>query len=941
MALPSWWQVATPHADIVKGELDEAVFAADLGDVISGKAPQEYRDAELFFRKTYLTKGLQNLLENVLERLAGGKGSGVIQLQTPFGGGKTHALLALYHAVRNRERITPFENVRVLADALPADTKVACFVGTHADPLKGKTPWGSIAQQLGRYNLIKEHDKERVAPGKEALADIFQASGPTLILMDELLEYVVKAARAEEVQGTRRGQVLAFLQELTEVASSTPDLALVLTLPSSALEHYDEEAEKALKQLQKISGRVEAIFTPVEGMEIYEVIRTRLFEDLGEEAKRKEVTSAYFDLYLKMGSDAPEETREVAYREKMEKAYPFHPELIDVLYERWGSFPSFQRTRGVLRLLGLAVQDLWERKEASPLIHSSLLGLDNSRLRMEFIKHIGNEYDSIIAADIAGPDAKAAKIDDQMGSEYHLYGIARGIATSVFLYSFSGAEKAGITLPQLRVAVVREGIPPAMVGDAVNKLKDELWYFHSEDSLFSFTNRPNLNRVIIDREETVGGAVLEALKEELERLRGGEFDVRIWPRQPSDIPDGKKIKLAILSPDHLYPDEYTNEFVTALLSRSGEAYRAYRNVILALAMDAGQWANLEARIRRFLALKSLKEDEAFTSTLSSAGLKELEKKYREAKEDLPHLVFNAYRHLAASSPKGLRWLDMGMTTMGPGTSLSSRVKEYLRDQELFLSGISGRALLDKAFAEGEAEKSLGDVYEVFLRTPGMPLPESFNILVSSVKSAVKSGTLGLQVGKEVFFKEDLGEIPEDALVLRPGEAEKRKGKKLKPEDIKEAMKNDQALRAGELLERLSQDFPDLTLSILGETIEEAVKEGVLGLQKRGHVYLNKRPPLPIDADDEVLTREEALRRMGEAPPPPGIHRVSIRAEVPPEHLSSVIAGVINPLKSEGGVLNLKLEIVATSEQCFTRSTLDTKVKETLHQIAESFEWEEE
>jgi hypothetical protein len=197
------------------------------------------------------------------------------------------------------------------------------------------------------------------------------------------------------------------------------------------------------------------------------------------------------------------------------------------------------------------------------------------------------------------------------------------------------------------------------------------------------------------------------------------------------------------------------------------------------------------------------------------------------------------------------------------------------------------------------------------------------------------------VGKEVFFKEDLGEIPEDALVLRPGEAEKRKGKKLKPEDIKEAMKNDQALRAGELLERLSQDFPDLTLSILGETIEEAVKEGVLGLQKRGHVYLNKRPPLPIDADDEVLTREEALRRMGEAPPPPGIHRVSIRAEVPPEHLSSVIAGVINPLKSEGGVLNLKLEIVATSEQCFTRSTLDTKVKETLHQIAESFEWEEE
>jgi len=941
MALPSWWQVATPHADIVKGELDEAVFAADLGDVVSGKAPQEYRDAELFFRKTYLTRGLQNLLENVLERLAGGKGDGVIQLQTPFGGGKTHALLALYHAVKNRERITPFENVRVLADALPAETKVACFVGTHADPLKGKTPWGSIAQQLGRYNLIKEHDKKRVAPGKEALAEVFRASGPTLILMDELLEYVVKAARAEEVQGTRRGQVLAFLQELTEVASSTPDLALVLTLPSSALEHYDEEAEKALKQLQKISGRVEAIFTPVEGREIYEVIRTRLFEDLGEEAKRKEVVSAYFDLYLKMGGDAPEETREVAYREKMEKAYPFHPELIDVLYERWGSFPSFQRTRGVLRLLGLAVQDLWERKEPSPLIHSSLLRLDNARLRMEFIKHIGNEYDSIIAADIAGPDAKASKIDDQMGSEYHLYGIARGIAISVFLYSFSGAEKAGITLPQLRVAVVREGIPPAMVGDAVNKLKDELWYFHPEDSLFSFTNQPNLNRVIIDREETVAGAVREALREELERIKGSELDVRVWPRQPSDIPDGKRIRLAVLSPDHLYADKYTEEFVAALFTKSGEAFRAYRNAVFALAMDGGQWANLEARLRRYLALKSLKEDEAFTSNLSSAGLKELEKKHKEAREDLPHLVFNAYRHLAASSSKGVRWLDMGMTPVGAGTSLSFRVKDYLRDQEMLLPGISGKALLDKTFAKGEVEKPLAEVHEVFLKTPGLPLPESYDTLVSSVRSAAKVGTLGLQVGKDVFFKEEVDDVPDDALVLTPEEAERRKGKRLvSMEDVEKALGKRKAVKVGEIAEKMKARIPDLAPADLAEVLRGFVKEGSLGVQVGERVYLDEEPPESIGAEDELLTREEALRRKGGAPPPHGIHKVLIKAEIPPEHLSSVIAGVINPLRHEGSDLKLRLEIEASSDEGFTRSTLDTKVKETLHQIAKDFQWEE-
>lgn len=879
MALQSWWQIVSPHADIIKGELDESVFAADLGDVISGKAPQEYKDADLFFRKTYLTKGLHNLLEGVLGRLAGGKGSGVIQLQTPFGGGKTHALLALYHAVKNREGAGRLENVKILADALPADTKVACFVGTHADPLKGKTPWGSIAHQLGCYSIVKDHDKKRVAPGKEVLAEVFDASGPTLILIDELLEYVVKAAKAEEVEKTERGQVLAFLQELTEVVSTSPNLVLVLTLPSSVLEHYDEEAEKVLQQLQKISGRVEATFTPVEGMEIYEVIRTRLFEDLGDVVMHKEVASAYFDLYNKMGNDAPSEVKEVAYREKIEKAYPFHPELIDALYERWGSFPTFQRTRGVLRLLGLAVQDLFDKKDVSPVIHSSLLRLDNAKLRMEFIKHIGNEYDSVVAADVAGADAKSAKIDAEMGTEYARYDIAQGIATSVFLYSFSGAARKGITLPQLRVALVREGIPATIVGDAVRKLEEELWYFHTEGNLFSFTNQPNLNRVIIDREETVVDGIRDTLEAELRKMAGSEFDVKMWPRQPQDIPDGKKIRLAILSPDHLYPEGYTDEFVAGLFARSGEAYRAYRNVLLILALDSSQWQGLSDIIKRYLALDSIQKDENFKASLSPAGAKELEKKYKEVKEDVPHRIFNAYRHLAASSPKGARWLDMGIATMGAGISISFRVKDYLHDQEILLPAISARAILDKTFAKGEVEKPLQDIYDVFLKTPGMPMLEGFETLVGSVRSAVKSGTLGLTIGNDVFLKEEVATIPDDALVLTPEEAKKRK----------------------------------------------AVEEPAPG-----------PGPEPGPAPGSELGPEP-----GPGPEPsPAIRRVTIKANIPSEHISSLIAGVINPLKAEGGILDVNVEIDATSEEGFSRPTLDTKVKETLHQISPDFSCEE-
>ena len=339
MVLPSWWQVTTPHKDIREGKLSEAIFAADLGDVVYAKAPLEYKDASTFFQKTYLTQGLKNLLENVLSRLTGGKGDPVIQLQTPFGGGKTHALLALYHIIKNRKDIEHLQAISEFPKVKNA--KVAVFVGTHADALSGKTPWGEIADQLGQYEIIKEHDKKRIAPGKERLRKILEAS-PTLILMDEILEYIVKANRAEKVEKITQGQTLAFLQEISEVVASSENCCLVLTLPASILERYDEEAERSLQQLQKISGRVEAVYTPVEGVEVYEVIRKRLFDNFGDEKTRKNVAQTYFDLYQKLGADVPSEVKEIEYRERMERAYPFHPELIDVLTKGGVLIPRFR-----------------------------------------------------------------------------------------------------------------------------------------------------------------------------------------------------------------------------------------------------------------------------------------------------------------------------------------------------------------------------------------------------------------------------------------------------------------------------------------------------------------------------------------------------------------------------------------------------------------------
>ena len=699
MALPNWWQVTTPHKDIREGRMSEAIFAADLGGVVfDEKAPLDYRDPVIFLQKTYLTKGLRNLLENVLSRLNGGKGDSMIQLQTPFGGGKTHALLTLYHTIKHWKKTKHLESLSGLKE--PAGAKVAVFVGTHADAVSGKTPWGEIAFQLGQYDFVKEHDKKRISPGKEVLKKVLHAAGPTLILIDELLEYIVKANRAEKLEKITHGQTLAFLQEISELVASTENCCLVTTLPASILERYDEEAEKALQQLQKVSGRVETVYTPVEGMELYEVIRKRLFEDAGDEKTRKQVAQTYFELYQKLGSDVPSETREVEYRESIERAYPFHPELIDVLYERWGSYPTFQRTRGVLRLLAEVVGDLYKRKVSSPLIQSSIVNLENPIIRREFVKHIGNEFDSVIASDIAGKNAKAPKIDRDMGSEYEKFGIARGIATSVFLYSFSGAARKETNLQRVRVALLREGIPSTIVGDAISKLEEELWYFHSERKQYSFKNQPNLIRVIADREESITeDRIRETLKDMIQKADGKVMEIYLWPEGSADIPDNKALKLAILSPD--YGPENSKKLISELLEKAGLGFRVYKNTLFLLLTDNDQYSMVSRALRRYLALKDIQTDKELLSTLTKDSQDSLRSKLKDTEKEMPFKILAAYRHLIFLGEKGIESKDLGIPTIGSSQSLSQRVKQHLIDHEKVLTRLTPKYVLDKAFGKDE------------------------------------------------------------------------------------------------------------------------------------------------------------------------------------------------------------------------------------------------
>lgn len=866
--MKAWYEVALPHRDIREGKFSESVFAADLSDVVAGRGPLEYRDAALFFRQTYPTQGLKDLLQVVLERLAGtGDGDAVIQIQTPFGGGKTHSLIALYHAVQDGA-----VHLQDWGIAAPADlrARVVTFVGTAADPLHGKTPWGEMAHQLGVYHLLREHDEQRRAPGKELLHTVL-GEQPVLLLMDEIVEYAVRAKDFNE-------QVMAFFQELTETVNVAPRSVLVATLPSSA--PYGEEGEQCLQQLQQIFGRVEAVYTPVEGEEIYEVVRRRLFESLGDPAEARRTAEVFWEMYQRLGDDVPSEVRDTAYRRRLERAYPFHPELIDLLFERWSTFASFQRTRGVLRLLAEVVADNYRQKSSSPLILPAQVNLENPTIRRELLKHIGNEYEGVISADIAGAGAKAPQIDREIGSEYARFRVASGLATAIFFGSFSAGERRGMGIQRLRLEVLRHDLPPALVGDALRRLEDALWYLHEEGGTYSFSVQPNLNRVIIDKEEAVHNEHIEQeVRKLLEQHSGRELRVTLWPGTSADVPDTHELKLCILHPEQSRQSGSTESRVQELLDKSGLTFRVHRNTLLVLVADRNEWTALRQRVKRWLALRAVKQDSHVMQQLSNENKGRLESKIREHEDDMPFRLHCTYRHLAKPTADGVQWLDMGLPITGERGSLSKRVVDFLKSEELLLERIAPRVLLRYTLPEGENERAVKEMVAAFWRYPHLPMLPERTVVLHAIAQGVREGVFGVRVGHRVYFREtvDPSTLEDEAVLVR--------------EPVVPAAP------------QTAQEEPQVeqeATTVWQEHVEE----------EAGLLLVNE----PVAA------------------PPAAGRTYYLRARVTPERFSEFLRGVIAPLRSEGARMDMEIVLTARSDTVIQKNTLEQQVRETLRQI---------
>ena len=910
-----WRTVVVPHEDIRKGRFDASVFAANLGHVLAGQGAVDYRDPSTFFSKTYMTMGLSRLLRNMMERLAGKtKSEPVIQLQTPFGGGKTHTLLSMYHLIKSPKESAKIDAVKALLDGaglkeVPS-ASVAAIVGTALNVNHDRTPWGELTWQLGGeklYKLIEKDDELKTAPGTNLLGQILEEAGPSVILIDEILSYLINASGVKVGEGTLRGTTLTFLQQLTEAVSNCPHAVLVVALTSQLAEFLDENAERAYASLEKVMGRVETVKTPVEGQEIYEVIRRRLFEDLGDEQHRRATVDAYWKMYQELGDDVAATCKEPSYRDRMLAAYPFHPELISTLYERWGSIPEFERTRGVLRLLAFVISQLYQSKDNDVLIQSCNIDLGSVEVRPELVKFVGNQFHGVIDTDIAGKNAKAPEIDRQLGSEYAKESVSEKLAKAIFMYSFGGGQQRGATLPQLRVAVLNPELPPPFISDAADRLTKRLWHLYSDSGLYYFDAQANLNRILVDREEMVRSEpekVKNFARSYLNDMIGDQaLRVFRYPKEDRDVADLPQLSLVILDLDMVADEDEipttTKIFIEQIVKKHGHGFRKHANSLIFIAPDKQRSTDVLDAARRLLALRNIDEDQTTKKRLTDEQKKDLANRLKEAEARLPGAISSTYRHvIVPTANKVLRSFDMGIATLSATELLGNKAIEILKNNDQLLDKLDSSVMIGqrwKLWPEDQEVIHVPTLAGYFTTLTHLPALSSIEVLKDSIAKGVERGLFAYALGdgnkKEfdtICFK-DKGaflseyDVIDSAWLLRPELA-----KSLLPEN--------------EITPAESSDPTKQTST--GQSGQEDESTGG-----------------KVDSGCEVKIVEGERR----------LSRVRITARIPWENWHDVYNEVIDPLAREGADILCDVVILAHGEDAIRENTVELVIKESLSQ----------
>lgn len=782
--IPAWFTNVYPHYDIRNGALDESVFAANLSEVALGIGQEVYSNPTMFFEKTYITAGLRDIANRVIRALNGEESENrVVSLQTGFGGGKTHTLISLFHIAKaGRSLLNSVYTANLLQEGVTPDfenAKVAVFTNNTTDVVQGRTTdegitiytlWGELAYQLGGvegYNKVRANDENRTAPTSSIFKPILEQHTPSLILIDELADYCNKANGTLVGKGTLYTQTVSFLQTLTESVAAVPKCVLIATLPASAAEVASSDiGQQILSSLENRIVRVGTGVKPVDDEEIFEVVRRRLFENVGSQKVIEQVLARYKNTYHNRYRDLPNEADRAEYINKMRKAYPFHPELIDMFRLKWGNDSRFQRTRGVLRLLASIIKDLWNRRGSlsgsQALIHTSDVNLANlPTLTGTITSLMGSQWETVMHADIIGTSSNAYKIDNEdPQSNTCRYGLAQGIATTLLMSSIGGSQSKGLSIEQLKLCMLRPAaFQHSEINNALNKLEQVAYYLYATNvgtKNYWFQAKPNINILINSAKSEISANDVKA--EILKRLNSqinGNSQLRVLINPSGDVPEQKSLTLVVLSPDYATQangiSSKVQHFVEQMATKKGTSQRIFRNTIFYLTCSESQLGLLQSKLTEYLACERVQHE--YSGQLDADQKRDIADKKNEANAQANTQLISVYNiAMRYSVVDGLEAIELRDFARDMQTQITEKLIDAIVEEEWLIRSIGiGTLKANRLYPTLETPVNMTTLYEAFLQYDDKPMITGADAVINTIQKYCYNGEFNVAFGEEGHY----------------------------------------------------------------------------------------------------------------------------------------------------------------------------------------------
>ena len=780
ITLKPWREVIRPNRDIVNGDFAHAEFAANLQKVHDNDAPSGYANPVIFFGQTHITAGIRSLLVNTLKRISGNGGDPVIQTRTGFGGGKTHSLIAIHHVIKHNGALTNpsdgaasdivAKEIRAImndAGANPDDgvqAQVAVLDGTHLSPTDEQTTddgsplntlWGVMAYQLGgqlAYDIIGAAARSGSAPGGAQLDALLAHVGPCVIMIDEIIAYARN-------KGADLDSIYTFMQNLTQTVGASKNAALVVTLPETNTEAGDERGRQALNTIGHLFARLDALWTPLEVHEAYEVVRRRIFGADIDEDQRDKTCETFHRLYIRQKREYPDGVADPRYLATMKTCYPIHPEVFTRLYNDWSSYPQFQRTRGVLRIMSNWVSRLYRDGDPSPLIMPASLPLSDPSVSQEFTRMLGDGQWQPVISEADSDGSRTDVIDGSVAAFGEMGGAARRLARAIFYGSARSGVAPGVDTRAIMLGVVQPGHQPSPYKEALQRMSQSLYYLYSEDGRYYFYAEENLTKVAGDRIGNLDPARAPAyIVQALQAAARMSSNILICPAGSEDVPDTDELRLVVIHPNRNIRTRATEadaarDFALDVLDSRGNSPRIRKNGLLFLAAKTDDCRALIAAAAKVMAWDSIINGDNRVPNLRGQRASQARAQLQDARAEFDNALVRAYSRVLAPAQPSPNEAAYDFTETGTAAHITGEIFsaafEACRQNETLAPVIAPSALLnmlDRYIWSGAAQPrdhiGVGELWEMTRAYVYMHRLSDKSALRECVANGVQSGEFG-------------------------------------------------------------------------------------------------------------------------------------------------------------------------------------------------------